>query len=1085
MKIPLTGQDDKAHSLRFSVLFILGIGVILFTAILMVLFRLVLPRFLLSTADPAAAAHILSRMVLSLVCLVIGFMLALYLLAARYLIGPLEQLCKDIHKVTTTNRLRIQPGISGQELQALCASINDMLEKLNQSTVSTNVFRSIFNGMEVCLFVSDPDTGEILFINDTMKKLFGFDDRIIGRYCWEVLQTDQRGICPFCPIYKLREHPSEPVVWEQRNPVTGRYYKSIDCLIEWNGAVRAHLQHSVDITDLKTAEGKLKKRLEQQELMSAISQSFISVEDMASLINNALRMTGEFMDVSRVVLVRSNHERNVMEFEYVWDNERQDNPPQSTEPYPFHSGVFSYDTFVRGGFSYWACNDITEQQEIAKAFGPLGVRSFVHVPIFVYGTLWGLLSVEEFQHKRVWEESDIQLIKLIASVIGGVVTRNETEEQLLRMSSIVNSSPQYISYISPEGRFKYLNQAIVNIAGCPREELNEKGIDFFFNGETLEQIRKEFIPRVRKEGTLVCELPLTRQDGEERLLFATAFLTGDKEGGFGIIASDITEQRKLERELIAAKDQAEQSSLAKSNFLARMSHEMRTPMNAIIGMTTIAQSSNSQEKMEYCLSKINEASIHLLGVINDILDMSKIEAGKFELSYSEFDFERMLQRVTNVMNFRIDEKRQNFVVRMDSEVPKSIIADEQRLAQVLTNLLSNAVKFTPEEGSITMTITKTASRDDCDTLRVEVADTGIGISKEQQPRLFSLFEQADGSIARKYGGTGLGLSISKSIIELMGGEIWVESEVGKGSRFIVEITVQPGKTDQGRIFDIRAGSQEDLKRLRILVVDDSLVVQEYFTNFAKTLGIYCATASNGLEAYKLIEAAPRAGGDAPPFDLVFTDWRMPLMNGIELTEKIRESRGAKRVIVMSSVAEWENIAGKATAAGADGFIAKPIFPSQIADCINRYLNLEISRSPEKAAAETKAGNIFAGLTILMAEDIEINREIVITLLEDTGLAIACAENGAEAVRMFAENPAKYRAILMDIHMPEMDGFEATRRIRALDIPEAKTIPIIAMTANVFREDIEKCLASGMNDHLGKPVEIEEVMEKLKKYLAAG
>jgi CheY-like chemotaxis protein len=379
-------------------------------------------------------------------------------------------------------------------------------------------------------------------------------------------------------------------------------------------------------------------------------------------------------------------------------------------------------------------------------------------------------------------------------------------------------------------------------------------------------------------------------------------------------------------------------------------------------------------------------------------------------------------------------------------------------------------------------VSKTAARDDCDTIRVEVADTGIGISKEQLGRLFSLLEQADGSIARKYGGTGLGLSISKSIVELMGGEIWAESELDKGSRFIFEITVQRGKTERRDLIDPAADSGKELKKLRILVADDSSEALEAFTVFSKTLGIRCVTAANGALAYEHIEASRDKNGGDPPFDIVFTDWHMPVMNGVELTRKIRESRGAKRVIMMISAAEWENIPEEVAGAGADGFISKPVFPSQIMDWINRYLDHNISRSTEKIAAETGNGSIFAGLSILLVEDVEINREIVITLLEDTGLAIECAENGAEAVRMFTENPGKYQTVLMDIHMPEMDGFEATRRIRALDIPEAAAIPIIAMTANVFREDIEKCLAAGMNDHLGKPIEIEEVLRKLKMYL---
>jgi PAS domain S-box-containing protein len=710
------------------------------------------------------------------------------------------------------------------------------------------------------------------------------------------------------------------------------------------------------------------------------------------------------------------------------------------------------------------------------------MKSFIHVPVFMYGAMWGLLSVEDYRTKRHWIESDIQLLKLIASVIGGVITRNETEEQLIQMSSIVNSSPQYICYTSSRGEFKYVNKAIIDVSGYPREKILKGGLHLFFGKETLRKLYKEYLPQAIERGGVVCELPLIRRNGEIRILLTTVFLTGERENGFGVIATDITEMRQMEKDLISAKEQAEQSNLAKSNFLSRMSHEMRTPMNAIIGMTTIAQSSQDREKMEYCLSKINEASVHLLGVINDILDMSKIEAGKFELSYSEFNFERMLQRVTNVMNFRIDEKKQNFVVRIDQDIPKCLIADEQRLAQVLTNLLSNAVKFTPEEGTITLSVSKQGGRDDLNTLRFEVADTGIGITKEQQLKLFSLFEQADGSIARKYGGTGLGLSISKSIVELMGGEIWVESEPDKGSRFTFEITVKAGISDQGVIIDPKLNYMAEWKKLKILAVDDSPEVLDYFKYFAENLGINCAVAADGLEAYNLIEASRDKTNDTAPFDIVFVDWRMPIMNGIELSRKIKENFGAKTVVVMISASEWENIEVEAVNAGVDSFIPKPLFPSQIVDCINKCLKLNIPETAKRNGGMEESRGIFAGRVILLVEDVDINREIVITLLEDTGLTIDCAENGAEAVRAFTENPSRYNAILMDIHMPEMDGFEATRRIRALDIPEAASTPIIAMTANVFREDIEKCRAAGMNAHLGKPIEIEEVLKLLKRYL---
>jgi CheY-like chemotaxis protein len=307
----------------------------------------------------------------------------------------------------------------------------------------------------------------------------------------------------------------------------------------------------------------------------------------------------------------------------------------------------------------------------------------------------------------------------------------------------------------------------------------------------------------------------------------------------------------------------------------------------------------------------------------------------------------------------------------------------------------------------------------------------------------------------------------------MGGEIWVESEPGKGSTFIFEITVERGKTMQERGFNPKT----EWHKLRILVVDDSPDVLEYFKDFAEAMEIYCAAASDGVEAYNLIEEA-----GPEPFDLVFADWRMPRMNGIELTKKIKERFGENIVVIMISAVEWETIAEEANQAGVDGFVAKPLFPSALVDCINTHLRYK-KDLPQGTAESTNPGsNIFTGQHILLAEDVEINREIVFSLLEDTGVGIDSAENGRQVVEMFKANPSKYNIILMDIHMPEMDGFEATRRIRALDSEQAKTIPIMAMTANVFREDIEKCLAMGMNDHLGKPIDVDELIKKLKQHL---
>jgi PAS domain S-box-containing protein len=1060
----------------------LCIGLVICAGFAFALSRVVLPEGLFRPENgPEQARNLL---VLSLVGGFILLGLAFYVLLVRLFLSPLEKLSRDINRLPNGERLDTASYVPGGEFQTLASSVNEMREKLNRTALSSHDFKNILNGLKSCLYVSDPESYEVLFINDAMKALYGLDDRAIGQTCWKVFHRDFEGPCSFCPNKKLAATPDKFDEREEFNKTTNRYYKNTDCVIGWGENKYAHLQYSTDISELKAAEATLKNRLQQQELMATISQSFISSEPQATLINNALLMIGKFMNVGKTVLARLNTSATTLEFEHEWYNEWQNIPRMPRQSRPFGPGELYYDIFITQGDVYLACNDIEENPRLSALYRPLGIKAFIDVPIFVYGQFWGVLSINECSSRRVWDESDIQTLKLIANTIAGLIIRNNTEEQLVRMSSIVNSSPQYISYITPSGRFKYFNQGVLSISGYGAEELTERGMDLLFDEYTASEIHEEFIPRIIKQGTFQTEIPLIRKNGDVRILSLSAFTTDTKKDGIGVIASDITEKRQLERDIIAAKEQAEQSNLAKSNFLSRMSHEMRTPMNAIIGMTTIARSSKDPERKEYCLSKINEASIHLLGVINDILDMSKIEAGKFELSYTEFNFEKMLQRLTNVMNFKFDEKQQNFIVRVSREVPESIIADEQRLAQVLTNLLSNAGKFTPERGSITLSVNKILNDAIQDqkfcTLRFEVADTGIGIAPEQQKRLFSLFEQADGSIARKYGGTGLGLSISKSIVELMGGEIWVESEMGQGAAFIFEITVERGILQPGEKSNVRI----NWDKVRILAVDDSPEVLEYFKDFTESMGMSCSTASDGTEAYDLIKAAyDHSEGESPPFDLVFVDWRMPRMNGIELTQEIKNQFGKNIVVIMISAAEWATIEMDAKKAGVDGFISKPLFPSQILDCISSHLDLQ-KFVQEPPPEDIQGDHIFAGLTLLLAEDVEINREIVLALLENTDLTIDCAENGKEALVKFQEAPDKYRMILMDIHMPEMDGFEATRQIRALDIPEAKTIPIVAMTANVFREDIEKCLAVGMNDHLGKPIDIEDLLKKLKKYLLA-
>jgi CheY-like chemotaxis protein/two-component sensor histidine kinase len=495
-----------------------------------------------------------------------------------------------------------------------------------------------------------------------------------------------------------------------------------------------------------------------------------------------------------------------------------------------------------------------------------------------------------------------------------------------------------------------------------------------------------------------------------------------------------------------------------------MSHEMRTPLNAIIGMTTIGRTAQTIERKNYALDKVQDASTHLLGVINDVLDMSKIEANKLELSPVEFNFEKMLQRVLTVINFRMEEKRHNFIVNIDSKMPGFIIGDDQRLAQVITNLLSNAVKFTTEGGEIELKVSVLGRVSEMHELRIEVRDSGIGISPEQQSHLFKAFGQADSGTSRTFGGTGLGLAISKRIVELMNGHIWVESELGKGAKFIFTVIMRCSDKPLDSLLDPNINKSA----INILAVSGDQKTRDYFTDTFKSLGIKCDIAQDGSEANYMTRAS---------YDLYFIDSHIHDIDCVELTRIIKNKNEKAVVIIIASISDWAAIEDSAVQAGADKHMLKPLFTPLIIDCIN-----ENSAKVHGHPADISTKGDFEGKHILLAEDIEINREIIISLLEGSGLEIDCAKNGLEALEMVKAAPGKYDLIFMDMQMPQMDGLEATRQIRALPSPEAAKLPVIAMTANVFKEDIEQCMAAGMDDHIGKPINVEEVYGKLRNFI---
>ena len=516
-------------------------------------------------------------------------------------------------------------------------------------------------------------------------------------------------------------------------------------------------------------------------------------------------------------------------------------------------------------------------------------------------------------------------------------------------------------------------------------------------------------------------------------------------------------------DLIEAKEIAERDSRAKSNFLANMSHEIRTPLNAIIGMTNIGKSARDMERADYCFGRIHDASRHLLGVINDILDMSKIEANKFQLSEKEFNLERMLQQVVSVNNFRIEERKQKLLISYDHDIPKRLVGDDQRLAQVITNLLGNAIKFTPENGSISIDASFLEEKGGAAKLQVSVADTGIGMSREEQESLFGAYQQASSDTSRNYGGTGLGLCISKGIIEMMDGEIRVESEMGAGSKFLFTISLKCVDDDSPR--------PDNLDGLRILAADTDLSTLTHFHSVAQEYGMICDIATS-------IEEIVEAVNHTDTYDLYFiSDKLYDHSRDMGIDEVLDKEWTDINLVLMLSSHSADRGQADEKSAGVDGYISTPLFSCSILDVINERLDTR-----KDGGKENRIEGLFKGHYILLADDIEINREILMEQLAPTLISVDCAENGREAYEMFKASPDKYDMILMDIQMPEMDGYEAVSHIRDLDLPNAKTIPIIALTANVFKDEIQKCFEVGMNNHLGKPLDFDEVVKTLFSFL---
>ena len=532
--------------------------------------------------------------------------------------------------------------------------------------------------------------------------------------------------------------------------------------------------------------------------------------------------------------------------------------------------------------------------------------------------------------------------------------------------------------------------------------------------------------------------------------------------------------RFSKRQMIAlaeARAAAEHANRAKSEFLSNMSHDIRTPMNAIVGMTAIASSNiNNPEQVRDCLKKITLSSKHLLGLINDVLDMSKIESGKLTLNLDHISLRETMDSIVSIIQPQLRAKQQSFDVFIQDIQSELVCCDGVRLNQILLNLLSNALKFTPSGGRITVTLMQETSPADPHLVRnhFRVKDTGIGMSPEFQQRIFDSFTREDTTRVQKIEGTGLGMAITKYIVDEMGGTIELQSQVDKGTEFHITL-------------DLEAVSDQEadmvLPNWEVLVVDDDAQLCSSAAASLTEIGVHAECALDGPSAISMVERRHQKRRD---YHVVLLDWQMPGMDGIETARALRRRVGKDIPILLISAYDWSDIAEEARAAGISGFLSKPLFKSTLFYGLSRF----VEPASAKADAAPKLAPDFTGRHLLLAEDSALNWEIARDLLSSYGFALDWAENGRLCVERFQASQADhYDAILMDIRMPVMDGYQAARAIRAMDRPDAREIPIIAMTADAFSEDIRRAMDSGMSAHIAKPIDIRELLRVLQRCLS--
>ena len=665
-------------------------------------------------------------------------------------------------------------------------------------------------------------------------------------------------------------------------------------------------------------------------------------------------------------------------------------------------------------------------------------------------------------------------IGVVAQALNDMIDSISVSET--RLKAILETAKDAVITIDRHGIIKSCNKAGLYIFGYKENELIDRNVSMLMTSPHREK-HDDYLGEYLKTGKAKIigtgrEVEAQHKDGRIfPIHLAVAEIKTTNDILFTGFIRDISASKKAEADLIVAKDEAEKASEAKSAFVANISHEIRTPMNAIIGLSQLALKTDLTPRQQDYLAKIKLSGDHLLGIINDVLDFSKVEAGKLEVENVSFNLDKVLENVGNVISEKAATKGLELIFDIDPSVSRHLKGDPLRLGQILINFCNNAVKFT-ETGEIVVRAEVLEDSPDQQFIAFSVRDTGIGISEEQTGRLFQAFEQADTSTTRRFGGTGLGLAISKRLAELMGGDVDVESEPGKGSTF--RFTARLGKATAATW---RRVLQSDLRGRRVLVIDDNSHARSVLAEMLADMGFHVDESPSGEDAIEMVQQLAHSGGF---YDIAFIDWQMPGLDGVETGKRILAVSNTDNPphLVMVTAYGRQDVLKQAEQNGFDNVLIKPVTASILFDTTAGVLGTNVETAEKLQGAHSPDIDRIRGARLLLVEDNEINQEVAIGQLEDAELFVDLAENGAEAVRMVQEND--YDAVLMDMQMPVMDGIEATQVIRSES--RFQDLPIIAMTANAMAADRERCLKAGMNDHIAKPIDPDQLVGALLHWI---